>query len=124
MKTANDPRHKKRAHIMKDLFAWDFQKSNKTAMPETTTIIKEINKIDGEIEKAAPEWPIQQINKLDLAILRLAVFELIIVKEAPYKTVVDEAVELGKEYGNESSPGFINGVLGSIIKTNKLEKEK
>lgn len=124
MKTANDPRHKKRAHIMKDLFAWDFQKTQKTTLPETSKIIEEINKIDSEIEKAAPEWPLQQINKLDLAILRLAVFELIIVKGAPFKTVIDEAVELAKEYGNESSPGFINGVLGNIVKTHKLSKEQ
>lgn len=120
MKTANDPRHKKRAHIMKDLFAWDFQKIKKTALPETTQIVSQIDKIDKEIESAAVAWPIKQINKLDLAILRLAVFELIIKKEAPFKTIVDEAVELGKEYGNESSPNFINGVLGKIIITNNI----
>ncbi|MDO8638680.1 MAG: transcription antitermination factor NusB [Candidatus Daviesbacteria bacterium] len=124
MKTANDPRHQKRVRIMKDLFAWDFQKEKKEATLESTQIIEHLEEIDDKIKKVAPEWPINQINKLDLAILRLAVFELIIVKEAPFKTVVDEAVELGKEYGNESSPGFINGVLGSVIKTNKLDKEK
>lgn len=115
MKTANDPRHQKRARIMKELFAWDFQQEKKPAILESKKIIKNLEKIDNEIKKSAPEWPINQINKLDLAILRLAVFELIIVKEAPYKTVIDEAVELGKEYSNESSPSFINGVLGKIV---------
>ncbi|MDO8570499.1 MAG: transcription antitermination factor NusB [Candidatus Daviesbacteria bacterium] len=116
MKTANDPRHKRRARIMKELFAWDFQKTIKLNYPETTRIVNQIDLIDSEIKKSAPEWPIDQINQLDLAILRLAVFELIIVKEAPYKTIIDEAIELGKEYGNESSPSFINGVLGSVYK--------
>lgn len=120
MKTANDPRHKKRARIIKELFAWDFQKGIQVKILESNQIIKHLDKIDNEIAKAAPEWPISQINKLDLAILRLSIFELIIVKEAPYKTIIDEAVELGKEYGNESSPGFINGVLGKIIKDHKL----
>ena len=121
MKTANDPRHQKRTRIMKDLFAWDFQKEKTPSIPKSKQIIKHLKKIDNELVKAAPEWPIEQINKLDLAILRLAVFELIIEKDVPYKSVVDEAVELGKEYGNESSPSFINGVLGKIIKVHKLE---
>lgn len=124
MKTANDPRHQKRVRIMKDLFAWDFQKRNKPSILESKQIIKHLDKIDKIIEKSASEWPLNQINKLDLAILRLAIFELIIEKEAPFKTIVDEAVELGKEYGNESGPGFINGVLGNVIKIYKLDKDK
>lgn len=53
--------------------------------------------------------------KIDVAILRLAVYEFLFDKETPHKTIIDEAVELAKEFGNDKSPGFINGVLGKII---------
>lgn len=70
------------------------------------------------ITKSAPAWPIEQISPIDLAILRLSIYELVFSeKKEPYKVVVDEAVEIAKEYGNESSGAFVNGVLGSIIKS-------
>ena len=72
--------------------------------------------IDSAIQTAAPEWPIEKIAKIDLAILRLAVCELIIEKKEPPKVIIDEAIELAKTYGNENSPKFINGVLGTILK--------
>jgi N utilization substance protein B len=56
------------------------------------------------------------LNKIDLAILRLAVFELIIENSQPPKVIIDEAVELAKEFGSESSSKFVNGVLGTILK--------
>lgn len=120
MKTSQDPRHQKRVHIIKDLFAWGFQQETK---PPTKIykITENLSAIDEEISKAAPERPKDQINRIDLAILRLAVFELIIDKDAPFKVVVDEAVELAKEFGSEASPGFINGVLGNIVAINHLE---
>lgn len=71
--------------------------------------------IDSKIQSAAPEWPLEKISKIDLAILRLAVGELLDGKEPP-KVVIDEAIELAKEFGNEKSPGFVNGVLGTILK--------
>ena len=70
------------------------------------------------IRKAAPEFPIEKINKVDLAILRLAVYELFFEKSAPPKVVVDEAIELAKEYGSETSGGFVNGALGKLIAPN------
>lgn len=75
--------------------------------------------IDRIITKSAPQWPIAQINRIDLAILRLAVWELKIVKKEPPKVIIDEAIELGKTYGSEKSPGFINGALGAILKQPK-----
>ncbi|MBI3342438.1 hypothetical protein HY024_04930 [Candidatus Curtissbacteria bacterium] len=74
--------------------------------------------MDGLIAKNAPAWPLGQIAPIDLAILRLAVYELVYkTDKEPYKVIVDEAVEIAKEYGNEKSGSFVNGVLGSIIKS-------
>lgn len=112
MKTATDPRHLKRREAVKVLFAETFTKQPN--MPELVTkILSKQKEIDKKIVAAAPEWPIQNLNKIDLAILRLAVYELE-NEETPPKVVIDEAVELAKEYGSESSSSFINGVLGTI----------
>lgn len=77
--------------------------------------------IDKEITSSAPEWPLERINKIDLAILRLAVYELLIQKKEPPKVIIDEAVELAKEFGSENSAAFINGVLGNILKIRENE---
>ncbi|SRR5258708_31916688 len=116
MKSASDPRHKLRRKIVKELFANEFAKQGMSKF--TAKIIKESVHIDSEIVKAAPEWPIQKINRVDLAILRLAIWELENSKN-PKKAVIDEAVELAKEYGSEASPSFVNGVLGTIMKNEK-----
>lgn len=113
MKKRTDPRHIKRAHIMKDLFTWDFQ--NQTSSLEAQEILDHLTEIDQTIQSAATDRPIKQINKIDLSILRLAVFEVIIKKDVPIKVVIDEAVELAKEYGGDSSASFVNGVLGKIV---------
>jgi N utilization substance protein B len=76
-------------------------------------------KIDKAISHCAPEWPIAQINRIDLAILRLAIFELIIERREPPKAIIDEAIELAKKYGSEKSASFVNGVLGSVLKGEK-----
>jgi N utilization substance protein B len=80
-------------------------------------ISQHLTVIDEAIAKAAPEWPIDKIAKIDLAVLRVSVWELMIARREPPKVVIDEAVEIAKEYGNEKSPKFINGVLGTILKT-------
>ncbi len=79
-------------------------------------MIKNLDLIDKEILVAAPEWPLERINKIDLVILRLAVYELLIQKNEPPKVIIDEAVELAKEFGSENSAPFVNGVLGTIFK--------
>lgn len=124
MKTAKDPRHLKREIVVKELFSWAFTDTNKPKTKEAKEIISNLDKIDPAIEKGAPTWPIAQINRIDLAILRLAVFELIIEKDTPFKVVADEAVEMAKKYGSEASSGFVNGVLGNIIEVYQLEKTK
>lgn len=122
MKAKNDPRHLKRVEIMQSLFSQSFRDNPKTGVGNTleAEIIKNLKPIDTLIKKSAPAWPIEQISQVDLAILRLATWELLYKdKKEPYKAVVDEAVEIAKEYGSESSPGFVNGVLGSIIKSKR-----
>lgn len=82
----------------------------------TQGVIDNLNEIDEVVQKCAPEWPINQIAKIDLTILRLAIFELLHEKQTSHKVVIDEAVELGKEFGSDQSPKFVNGVLGSVVK--------
>lgn len=118
MKNPKDPRHLKRREAIKKLFAQSFvaqETSNKTQK----MILEKLPKIDAYIKEAAPEWPIEKINKVDLAILRLAVFELKVAKKEPPKVIIDEAIELAKEFGAEASPAFVNGALGKILKDEK-----
>ncbi|MCL5439259.1 MAG: transcription antitermination factor NusB [Patescibacteria group bacterium] len=113
MKTPLDPRHKRRQKIVQDLFKIDFHKQ--VVGDVASEVMSHEEFIDKKIEKSAPEFPIKKINKIDLAILRLAVFELFIEKKQPPKVIIDEAVELAKEYGGEKSSSFINGALGDIV---------
>jgi len=119
MKTSQDPRHKKRREIVKTLFAETFTKQP-IKNEEVKEIIKNLKKIDKQIEKSAPQWPVNKLNRIDLAVLRLAVYELN-KSDNPPKVIIDEAVELAKEYGSENSGSFINGVLGTIYKKDKNE---
>ncbi|MFI5241175.1 MAG: transcription antitermination factor NusB [Microgenomates group bacterium] len=113
MKTATDPRHLKRREAIKVLFAEGF--TSQPNLPELVkNIIKQKDQLDSEIAKAAPNWPVDSLNRVDVAILRLAIYELRNEKTPP-KVVIDEAVELAKEYGSESSSSFVNGVLGTIF---------
>lgn len=115
MKKATDPRHQRRRETVKSLFSWSF-KAQKIEDQLAKRVINKVGKIDKIIKENAPMWPIEQINRLDLAILRLAVFELEMEKKEPKKVIIDEAVELAKEFGSESSPAFVNGVLGAVLK--------
>ena len=74
-----------------------------------------IEKIDEIVQKCAPEWPISQINRVDLAVLRQAVYELLFKTETPTKVIIDEAVEIAKRYGGKTSSSFVNGALASAI---------
>lgn len=77
------------------------------------------------ITKYAPEWPFSELPYIDQAILKIAVFELLFAKEPTPKAVaIDEAIELAKEYGNDNSSKFINGVLSSISKKELNESSK
>lgn len=120
MKTAHDPRHIYRIRIMQELFAFDFNQEQDPQNKDIQKIIKSLNKIDKLVEGAAPTWPIDKINKIDLAILRQAVFELL-EKKVPVRVIIDEAIEIAKAYGSDSSASFINGVLGKVILNNGIE---
>ena len=80
------------------------------------------SELDDIIAPNAPEFPIEQISRMDKVILRIGVYELYYHKELPSKVVINEAIELAKSFGGENSSKFINGVLGTIFK--KLEAEK
>lgn len=120
MQFKNDPRHQKRRKIVQSLFAESFIKQPNSNEQDLIDIFNKKKEIDEEIIKAAPAWPIENINKIDLAILRLSVYELLEGK-APPKVVIDEAVELAKEFGAESSPSFVNGVLGTVF--DRMQKD-
>jgi N utilization substance protein B len=122
MKTPYDPRHIKRQKAVKNLFRWSFQSKQTIQNELAKKVLAHQKKIDQAISQSAPDWPISQINRIDLAILRLAIYELVVVKKEPPKVIIDEAVELAKRYGSEKSSSFVNGVLGTVLK--KIEKKK
>jgi len=75
-------------------------------------IVKIEEKISENLKK---DWKIERISKINLVLLKLAIFE-IIYTETPYKVVINEVVELAKKYGDDTSPNFVNGILASIVK--------
>ena len=77
-------------------------------------VVQHKEKIDLNIQKFAPAWPIEQISVVDRNILRLAIFEILLDNKVPVKVAINEAVELAKVFGGDNSPRFVNGVLGSI----------
>lgn len=79
-----------------------------------TGTLKNQEEIDQQIKSLAPAWPLEQLAIVDRNILRLAIFEIIYDNEVPVKAAVNEAVELAKLFGSESSAKFINGVLGAV----------
>ncbi|MFA5777218.1 MAG: transcription antitermination factor NusB [Parcubacteria group bacterium] len=133
-------RHLQRSVAMQSLFEWDFRGGEKEKKEEiiqrnirefapgieendfieslVSGTIKNREKIDEMIEKCAPEWPISQITAVDRNILRLGIYELIFgnYEEVPPKVAINEAIELAKTFGGESSARFINGVLGTIYR--------
>jgi len=70
--------------------------------------------LDSSIAQYAPEWPLDQIAAIDRNILRIAFWEFAVSRETPVKVAINEAVELAKQFGSDSAPRFINGVLGSL----------
>jgi N utilization substance protein B len=86
-------------------------------------VVAKISKINKIIEKAAPEWPIDQITIIDRNVLRIGLYELLYgnKEEVPPKVAINEAIELAKTFGGESSGKFINGVLGTVFK--EIEKK-
>lgn len=115
-----DPRHKHRLIIVQALFSSAFAGGKKPiTTKDASAIVKDIllkhEEIDAFIQKYAPKFPLDQLSKVDLSILRLAIYELKLSKTQPEKVIIDEAIELAKELGNERSYAFINAVLGAIV---------
>lgn len=118
-----DPRHQKRLNIVQNLFAQSFSSSdtggNLPFQDENLTkkILSHREEINDCIQKHAPKYPVDKIAKIDMSILQLAIYELLFEKKKqPTKVVINEAVELAKELGNERSYAFVNAVLGSVLK--------
>ena len=133
-------RHLGRIVTMQTLYEFDFRGSNEASLElpailernlhevrssiDDTTFVEElvagVNErqidIDAVIAPAAPEWPVDQIAKIDKIILRIGVYELMMKREVPPKVAINEAVELAKTFGGENSSKFINGVLGTIYR--------
>lgn len=78
-------------------------------------VLAHLKETDSQIQAFAPTWPIHQLSVVDRNLLRLAIYELAIARSTPPKTAINEAVELAKLFGGESSPRFVNGVLGSVL---------
>lgn len=137
MKTDKDPRHEARRIALAALFGWSYlsqglDRLNQIATEElfensqfdedllnliTEGVVQNLDTIDRIIEASAPEWPLGQIARVDLTALRIAIFELYIAQNVPPKVAIDEAIELAKEFGGETSGKFVNGVLGTVVKT-------
>lgn len=115
-----DPRHQRRVQLLQKLFACTFTPGNmeralnESADTDLVAVLNELEVLDTEIAEAAPERPLREVNKIDLAILRLIVFESKHTM-TPKKVLVNEAVELAKEFGSEGSSKFVNGALARLL---------
>lgn len=131
-----DPRHKARQVALAALFSASFTNPTKeNSLNHSKEVLGEegsdvklgdtiftgvqdnMETIDKIITASAPTWPIEQIDRVDLMCLRIAIFELYFSKNIPYKVAINESIELAKEFGGEKSGKFVNGVLGTVVKT-------
>jgi len=132
-------RHLARSIVLQSLYEWDFyeRKADLAKIIERNLkefgpgidepefiwriangIIKNFAHLNKIIEKAAPEWPLNQISTIDRNVLRIGLYELLFAEpdEVPAKIAINEAIELAKNYGGPNSGKFINGVLGTVYK--------
>ena len=133
-------RHLSRSIVLQSLFEWDLNGIEKAEVREALQrnidefapnksdlpfmeklldgVMQKQKELDDVIEKAAPEWPIDKISMVDRNILRLGLYELLFSdrKEVPAKVAINEAIELAKKFGGDSSGKFVNGVLGAVYK--------
>ena len=85
-------------------------------------VLEHKSELDTLIRKFAPAFPVEQMSIIDRNIMRLAIFEILFTKETPRKVAINEAVELAKSFGSDSSPRLINGILGSITAERGMEQ--
>jgi N utilization substance protein B len=86
-------------------------------------VVQHKSQLDALIKKFAPAFPLEQMSIIDKSILRLAVFEILFSSKTPLKVAINEAVELAKDFGSDSSPRLINGVLGSLAAEREATNE-
>lgn len=110
-----DKRHSLRVKTVQELYALSFNPTSKLS-PLGEEVLKYTDTIDPYITRSAPKYDLDLIAKVDLAILRLAVYELVIKKTEPPKVIINEAIETAKELAGEKAPSFINAVLGSVYR--------
>ena len=103
--------------VLQDCFKWiKNDDSLKDFISQIVSgVIKNKQTLDEFIADFAPDWPLEQVAIIDRNLLRIALWEIAVYKKTPIKVVINEAVELGKKYGAEGSPRFINGVLGGLV---------
>lgn len=115
-----DPRHEHRLQLFQRLFAATFTSDAITRIQkdeqggEIVDILNELSILDSDIQRVAPERPLSEINKVDLAIMRLIVFESK-HSETPKLVLLNEAIELAKQFGSENSSKFVNGALAHLL---------
>ena len=138
-----DRRHEARRLSLAVLFGWTFLSNNTDEAIEQALealecrdvdldmarllirgVTDNVDTLDDLIKTAAPEWPINQIAKVDLIALRIAVLELVILQNVPPKVAIDESIELAKEFGGDSAGKFVNGVLGTIVTNLNIKIEE
>jgi N utilization substance protein B len=90
------------------------EKPTQFALGLVTGVIQHKQEIDATIRRYAPAWPVEQLALLDRNVLRIAIFEILHGNSVPVKVAINEAVELAKAFGTDSSARFVNGVLGSV----------
>jgi N utilization substance protein B len=87
-------------------------------------VIDHLPRLDAMIERYAPEWPVEQIAIIDRNVLRIAIYEILMDETTPLKVAINEAVELAKQFGSESSSRFVNGVLGSLVAQEQIPAKR
>lgn len=114
-----DFRKKEEAQEAKDIF---FEENPDVSAQDKDFILEvvqgtqsKLDEIDAVIAKAAKGWSIDRMSKVDLAILRLAVYEMLFMEDTPKSVAINEAVEMAKKFSSDEAPAFINGILGNII---------
>jgi len=85
-------------------------------------VLENRDEIIKNIERFAPDWPVEKIAKVDRAILEIGIYEIIFSDDVPQVVAINEAIEIAKHYGDKNSPKFINGVLSSVMNANKKKK--
>jgi len=121
-----DKRHALRLKIVQELYASTYPDSlsHKKLSDRTKDILKYAEAIDVRVQEVAQKYTIDKIARVDMSILRHALYELTIEKKVPPKVIINEAVELAKELGSEKSPSFVNAVLGKIYDQELIDRKE